>query len=482
MKHTGKKKTTTKKFKNISTSSNEIKNELWRRGVLDWKLRKSQKLIEKKYIATRGKLFVSNCSRRFGKSFWAAKVCLEVAIRKEKAKIKFASAFSTEVEEIIIPAFNFLLEDCPDELRPHWVQTKKKYIFPNKSEIQLIGLDRNPNGPRGQFCDLFVFEEAGFISRLDYLYSSVVVPMFKGRENAKAIMISTPPISPVHPFKVFCEKAKKENAFIELTIYDDPDSTQEEIQMYKNECLSISDWEREYLVKFTIDKNRAIIPEWKREMVGTLEKNEFYQYYDIIAGMDLGIRDKTVCLFGYYDFSLGTLQIDHEVVMSGVELTTNVLADKIKQVESINYPDKKFRRFSDNNNLLLLQDLSSNYSLPFSPTTKSSLESMVNKVRIWIQNGRIKVSESCSELIGCLENGIWKKDRRDFDRSAVFGHFDALAALIYLVRNVNENHNPIPKMHNMSHNTHWVSDQKKMSESEKALKSLFQKPTKRGRK
>ena len=69
----------------------------------------------------------------------------------------------------------------------------------------------------------------------------------------------------------------------------------EEIEMYKKECLSISDWEREYLVKFTIDKNRAIIPEWKREMVGTLEENEYYQYYDIYAGMDLGIRDKTVC-------------------------------------------------------------------------------------------------------------------------------------------------------------------------------------------
>jgi len=480
MKENGTKKTTKKKLKTISTNSKEIKAELWKRGVLSWKLKRSQKLIEKKYKKVEGKLFVSNCSRRFGKSFWAAKTCLEVAIKKEKAKIKFASAFSTEVEEIIIPAFNFLLEDCPDELKPVWLQSKKKYTFPNGSEIQLIGLDRNPNGPRGQFCDLFIFEEAGFISKLDYLYSSVVVPMFKGRKDAKAIMISTPPTSPVHPFKVFCEKAKKENAFIELTIYDDPDALPEEIEMYKKECLSISDWEREYLVKFTIDKNRAIIPEWKREMVGTLEENEYYQYYDIYAGMDLGIRDKTVCLFGYYDFNLGTLQINNEIVMSGTDLTTNVLAEKIKKVEQ-SYPNKRFRRFSDNNNLLLLQDLSSNYSLSFSPTTKASLESMVNKVRVWVQNDRIKVSENCPELIGCLENAIWKENRRDFDRSSVFGHFDALAALIYLVRNINENYNPIPKMHNMSHNTHWISEQKKENDTKKALRSLFKKPSMRGK-
>ena len=59
-----------------------------------------------------GKLFVCNCSRRFGKSYWAAKKCLEKALGEPKQKIKFASAFANDLEEIIIPAFNFLLEDC----------------------------------------------------------------------------------------------------------------------------------------------------------------------------------------------------------------------------------------------------------------------------------------------------------------------------------------------------------------------------------
>ena len=460
-----------KKSGDIFANSNEIKNELWKRGALSWKLKKSQILIEKNFQEVRGKLFVSNCSRRFGKSFWAAVKCLEVAIKKPKAKIKFASAFSTEVEEIIIPAFRFLLEDCPSELEPQWLASKKKYIFPNESEIQVIGLDRNPNGPRGQFCDLFIFEEAGFISRLDYLYSSVVVPMFKGREGA--IMISTPPISPVHPYRNFCEKAKKENAFSEFTIFDDPDATKEEIEVYKKECLSVSDWEREYLVKFTIDINRAIIPEWKKEFEGILEKDEFYEYYNGYLGMDLGIRDKTVVLFSYYDFNNGTLCVVDEVVMHGAALTTDKLALAVKEKERRNFPEKKTFRYSDNNNPLLLQDLSLNYQLVFSPTTKTSLESMVNKVRIWVKNGRIRVSEKCTELLGCLGNGIWKENRKDFDRSSVFGHFDALAALIYLVRNVNESHNPIPKLHKIGHDTHWINEDFKKTETHKALKGLF---------
>ena len=462
-----------KKSKDILTNSSEIKNELWKRGALSWKLKRAQMLIEKDFQNVQGKLFVSNCSRRFGKSFWAATKCLETAISKPKSKIKFASAFSTEVEEIIIPAFRFLLEDCPQEIEPVWMASKKKYIFQNDSEIQLIGLDRNPNGPRGQFCDLFIFEEAGFINRLDYLYSAVVIPMFKGRLGAKAIMISTPPISPIHPFRPFCEKAKKETAFSEFTIFDDPEITPEEIDTYKNECLSVSDWEREYLVKFTIDINRAIIPEWKKDFEGVLERDEFFEYYNGYIGMDLGIRDKTVALFAYYDFNHGALCILDEVVMSGASLTTDKLADAIKEKEGKNFPGKKVLRFSDNNNPLLLQDLSLNYQLTFSPTTKSSLESMVNKVRIWAKNGRIRVSKNCTELIGCLENAIWKENRKDFDRSAVFGHFDALAALIYLVRNVNEAYNPIPKLHKISDNTHWIPEDFKRTQTHKALKGLF---------
>ena len=98
-----------KKTKKKSAKLKDVHRELWRRGSLSWKLKGSQKLIEDAYSKVKGKLFVSNCSRRFGKSFWAAAKCLEVAIGKPNQKIKFASAFANDMEEIIIPAFNFLL-------------------------------------------------------------------------------------------------------------------------------------------------------------------------------------------------------------------------------------------------------------------------------------------------------------------------------------------------------------------------------------
>jgi hypothetical protein len=207
--------------------------------------------------------------------------------------------------------------------------------------------------------------------------------------------------------------------------------------------------------------------------VGVLEQDEYYEYYGGIVGMDLGVRDKTVCLFGYYDFNHGTLCIVDEIVMSGKDLTTDVLATAIKEKEKVLYKGKRVLRYADNNNLLLLQDLSASYQLPFTPTTKGSLESMVNKVRIWTKNGRIRAAEKCSELIGCLENGIWRENRKDFDRSSVFGHFDALAALIYTVRNVNENFNPIPKLHKINDNDFWINENSQKTKTHKALNSIF---------
>ena len=446
-----------KKGKKKSAKVGDIQKELWRRGSLSWKLKPSQKLIEDAFSNVKGKLFVCNCSRRFGKSYWAAKKCLEKALSKPKQKIKFASAFANDLEEIIIPAFNFLLEDCPSELIPEWQVSRKKFIFKNGSEIQLIGLDRNPNGPRGQFCDLFIFEEAGFINRLDYLYSAVVIPMFKGRPDAMAIMISTPPISPAHPFQLFCKKAEREKAFAQFTILEDPEITEAEIKELKDECLTETDWLREFMVEFVIDANLGIVPEWEKSNVKNYDKDEFWGYYHKYVSMDLGVKDKTAAVFAVYDFLEAKLFILDEFVMSGPQMTTDKLAKEIREKEkNVFGSDKVYRRVADNNNLLLLQDLTTLHGLTFVPTTKSSLEAMVNRLRLWIKQGKVVVSPNCKELIGCIETGIWKKNRKEFDRSPLYGHFDALASLIYLIRNVRETINPIPASYNLSQDQHFM--------------------------
>jgi hypothetical protein len=94
------------------------------------------------------------------------------------------------------------------------------------------------------------------------------------------------------------------------------------------------------------------------------------------------------------------------------------------------------------------------------PTNKDTLEAMINEVRILVQNKRIVISPKCVKLIGCLKYGVWNTKKSQFARSATYGHFDHLAALIYLVRNLAVHTNPIPVDHSFENHRSWLGNVK----------------------
>lgn len=419
-------------------------SELWRRNDLSYKFHDGQMVIDLAYRAVTNKLFVANCSRRLGKTYWVVTECIRVAREKKSARVKIATAFLTDLEEFIKPAFDSVLADCPEDSRPIWSQTRKKFIFENKSEIQLIGLDRKPNAGRGNYCDLYVFDEAAFISNVSYIYSSVVVPMTMYREGARVIMISTPPKSPDHDFRDFCQKAKLEKAYVELDIYKNPRATPEIIEEYKAECLTITDWEREYLCKFVSDQTLAIVPEFKNYDYSRGPKDEHYKVYHKYVAMDLGVRDLNVTLFAYYDFLRAKLVIEKEHQISGPEMTTPKLHASIAEIEKDLWQgETPYKRVADNNNPLLLLDLGSIHNMFFHSTSKDDLHAMVNNLRVWFNRKRIEIDPSCELLLMSLESALWNDKRSEFSRSKTLGHYDAVAALMYLVRNIDETTNPI---------------------------------------
>ena len=421
------------------------KDVLWHRNVLEYKHHSGQQVIQKAYEQVQNKLFVANCSRRFGKTYWVIIECIRVARSKPRAKVKIATAFLTDLEEFILPAFETVLDDCPEAYRPKYLQSKKKYFFHNGSEIQLIGLDRKPNAGRGNYCDLYVFDEAAYIKNLTYIYSSVVVPMTMYREGARVIMISTPPKSPDHDFKDFCLKAEYENAYVKLDIYKNPMVTPEMIEEYKAECLTKTDWEREYLCEFATDETLSIIPEMRGYDYKITQKDDNYKYYHKYVSMDLGVRDLNVTLFAYYDFKRAKICIEREHVICGPEMTTPRLHAEISQIERELWQGKEpYKRVADNNNPLLLLDLGSIHNMFFHSTSKDNLHAMINNLRVWFKEGRIEIDESCKTLINSLKYGLWNEKRDQFARSKTLGHYDAIAAIMYLVRNIDEHTNPIP--------------------------------------
>jgi hypothetical protein len=237
-----------------------------------------------------------------------------------------------------------------------------------------------------------------------------------------------------------------------MTIDDNLDLTRERIEEIKREYDSVNSMKRELYCERIIDESLAIIPEWKEEYCKDSRPDEFRQFYHNYTFMDLGVkRDFTAGLLAHYDFQRARLVIEDEFGMKGPDMTTLKLANLIKEKEKERFcfpplfpTPKLFRRVADNDNLLLVQDLTAMYKLPMLATDKSALVSMVNRVRIWMNAGRIEIHPRCKNLLGCLRTGIWDEPRKKFDHSPVFGHFDWLSALIYGVRNVDTVTNPIP--------------------------------------
>lgn len=457
----------------------KIEQELWRRGVLTWKLHEAQKKIDDTYTTTASKkLFVGEVARQFGKSYWAVTKCFEVALRKPKAKIKYATAFFSDLLSFIQPIADQILEDCPEDILPHWEASKSRFVFKNKSVIEFVGLDRKPNGLRGNNLTLAVIDEAGFVSKLHHIYTYVLVPATAHQKDARIIMISSSPDSPSHDFCSFADRAEIEGGYAKFTIHDNPRLTPEQVEALCKELggPNSTAWKREALCIRVVESNRAIVPEWEDKYISEPEVTKLWPFYEHYEALDIGVKiDLTVCLFATYDFQKAKLFIQDEIWMNGPDMITPILADSIKAKETELWQTLPVQhRIADSSDPLLQQDLAILHNLPFMTTNKERLYEMVNLVRVWAGSGRIIVSPKCKQLLGCLRNGIWDERRIQFDRSKVFGHFDALAALVYLVRNIDEGYNPVPK-HPFKTFDYFIlpGDEGNYSRNAEALKKLY---------
>lgn len=428
-------------------------DELWRRGHIDdLLLHDGQKYITEKFsVISSHKVVVLNISRQWGKTYWAVVQALKLAFGHKKSNIRIGAAFETDLMEFIEPAFEAALETCPDPLRPKYNQQKKRYTFHNGSRIKLVGLDKKPNGMRGNTVDLIIIDEAGFVGRLRYLYESVIVPLMTHRPEAVVIMLSTPPESPDHEFWEFVDQAIADGSYAHFTIDENPLLSAKDIAVIESRYpggRNNTSFQREYLGKRIIDETRAIIPEWRSELIYShdVRADTRYRFWHKYEHMDIGVQvDKTICLFGFYNFAESCLYIESEVDVSGAKTTTDLIEKTIVDKErEIGY-QFPYRRIADNSHPLLINDLAIRpEGLVFMQTDKGKLHEMVGELRVWVRMGRIKVHESCKQLLGCLSSGIWNRQRTEFERSKVFGHYDALAALIYGVRNTDQWTNPIP--------------------------------------
>lgn len=457
----------------------KVKASLWRRGVLDWKLRPHQRPIYD-HLARGGTELrdtpatktLLNISRQTGKSYTCIIYAIEHCLKNKSAHVQFLAGTGKQMRTILLPALKAIIEDCPEDMQPIPSSADGTWTFPTTgSIIRFDGCDNdNAESLRGRSTTLVIFDEAAFIEDLEYVVKDIIQPQFivtKGR----MIIISTPPETPDHYFKNLCEEAALENALLTMDVYQNGFATPEDIVKWMAECggENSTSWKREYLCMFVVDEARSVFPECKDEkMRSIVAAVPPCGLNHCVVGMDVGFKDATAVLFGYYDFRTARLMIQKELHIRGKEVRTDTLAQSIKMVEASIWGRPPAFRVSDVE-LILLNDLQSIHKLDFRPASKDIKEAMVNEARLWISANRLVVDTQCVHLISEMQNAIWNKQRTSFDRNSE-GHYDCIDALIYIIRTLPSvvPLNPYPKTM-LEPSTHWFNQPQQREIDEDAL-------------
>lgn len=483
--------------KPVKLTKVQVRNELWHRAQLRWILHGVQKeMYDNFQSAEENSISTWLTSRQLGKSFLLSVLAIEKALSAKHQIVKLVTDTKQHVKSIFEPLFRQILETCPPELQPKYNVSQFIFSFPNGSEVQLAGSDsKNYERLRGQRCSLVLVDEAGFCSDLDDMIYSVLLPTTT-HTGGKIVLASTPPEDPAHPFNNFIEQAAINGNLIKKTIFDNPLLSKEQIDniIQKMGGVNSERFRREYLAEIIKSEVSSVLPEFTEEIKKDIVKEwPLPPFYDCYTVMDVGGKDWTVVVFGYYDFRAAKIIIQDEIVfdfrkkgndiekLAGLiqakeeELWTNILTNELKI---------PYGRFSDINYIVLDEIRKyTNNKINFQITKKDNFMASVNNLRTLIGAKKLIVHPKCVTTVRHLQNVRWSgsTSKDEFARSPDGSHYDGAAAVLYMVRNVQTNKNPYPASYDYNMKDLFVSNPNGIKSNNQidVFKRIFNVPNKR---
>lgn len=459
----------------------QARTMLWRQGrIVDFLLDSNQMEIYKSLKEGKGQkhTVVSLFSRQTGKSYGLLTIAVQECLTRKNINVVFIAPRLKQARKIAKTNLTEILKTCPDDVRPKYNAKEETYVFPTTgSVIELAGFNADEvESQRGPKAHLIIVDECGFMTNLKYGLKSVLYPKLNTTKGSM-ILCSTLPRSQGHEYFDFIKKAEYNGTLIKHNVFECPRYTKEDIDRFAEEVGGYDsvDFKREYLNIMLTDDEYAVVPEATEELMQEIVKElPKPPYYDAYIGMDIGFKDLTVALLAYYDFKRGVVVVEDEVVMKGKLVTTESLYDTITLKEQMCWGTKKpYLRVADDNNPILLNDLATTKNMLFQPTRKDQKEAALNNLRIMIGAKKVIINPRCKTLIFHLKNATWNNKKSSYERSPDNGHYDALDALIYLVRNINFNKNPYPKDFDMPMGDWYMLDNTPRTQFEQRILDMF---------
>jgi len=461
--------------KTIQSTKPEVYAELIRRGKLSWLLYKHQRPIYNKIQTvlnstnTTDNSHVLDISRQFGKSFTMFLTAVEFCLAKPFQTVVYVAPLKKQVIEIVTEntfriIFQYATKDCIPTLKD------SELSFPNGSRIRLAGTDNhNYESLRGGVAHLVLLDEAGFMSNLLTGVIPTVLPMTK-TTGGKLLYASTPPETLDHDYYEVLREHDESGNISTFTIHDDKSLTQRQLDTIISACKGRDTtlFKREYECQRIAESSQQVVPELTIEVASKIllpdnnyKQDQLFGYWKKYVVADWGGKDFTAIVFAHYNYQTKKVIIEDQLNLTGDKISSARIAKEIKDKINALWPDPFSRKdmlyVCDSNNVLIQNDMNVTHGLPFVSTSKDRLaEQMVQKVRDWIYDERILFAPNAEFTLKSCMSGWWSKGRDKFAKSKIYGHYDHLAATIYLIRNIDTVHNPLPSLMGFDKHTQFI--------------------------
>ncbi len=416
-------------------------------------------------------------SRQRGKSFAAIFDDLMFGTRTPGAINRYLGQTGDSALAILGPTMDQIMAICPlpRKERPYpysrndSLGSSSEFRWDNGATLVWSGTDndtfRRQRGPRSH---RITYDEAGFYPKLTEVQEALN-PSLQTTGGAP-LYLSTPPVSPGHPFVDLYEAAAAIGRSEHGTIYDNPRLTPEGIERVIERAAAEKQtpvekfkkstyFRREFMAEICLDSELAVVPEFPEVRESIVVERERPPFYDLYASCDPGMDDLTGILFAVTDFRRAKLLIEHELLLT--KANTGTIAEEYLAVLEAHYgatlattkgvrqlaadSKKPYAFVLDDSSKRISADLWNYHRISASPAMKDDSEAAINVMRLEVGAKNVEINPRCVHLVRQLGNAVRVKPGGDMARSKRDGHYDLVAALKYLVRHWEKSRNPYPR-------------------------------------
>lgn len=439
----------------------QVHQELWLKHDLQFMLDEGadsgpQHEIYNGSKSCKHKTFVTEASRRLGKTYVHAIIAIELALKNPGSKIIWCQDTTESIQEQAVPLFEKICRDAPEKVKGVTFG-QKSFRFPNGSYIQFVGIHSREDADRARGGDNPIaafFDEAGYADFLEYAYVSIIKPaMRRTRRNGHFGMLflcSSTPELPSHYFIKLANRCRARKSYFRATIYNskDPETfiaeDAEDFGLSVEEFKLTTHFRREYMCERVIDEAVVIFHAFHRHEAGVVVESVrpvgFDRFVIRLTAIDPGgVRDPTGILFGYVDYPRGKFVIEDELLLPKTD--TGDIATQVQAKELELWPDcdpkQNASRVVDDPTgrfcLDLGQLLPPLKPLRARPATKHDRNASISIVNNYVTNGQLEINPRCVQLQLQLKEAMSTKNGKDFKRDEN-GHSDLCTALMYMLR------------------------------------------------